>query len=48
MITLAFNTAKTFTDITESVQKAIPDGAHGIVHVFSKHTTAGRLGREIS
>ena len=39
MTTLTFNTEKTFTNITQDVQKLIPKGFNGLVHVFSQHTT---------
>ena len=36
---LTFNTDKMFTDITDKVQAMVPEDFHGIVNIYSPHTT---------
>lgn len=41
MISFEVESEKVFTDITAQVKSCIPEDFTGLVHVFSRHTTAG-------
>ena len=40
-LTLKFTTEKSFINITDHIEKEIPDEFNGLVNIFSTHTTCG-------